>query len=453
MPALPNAFLHSLSGLAAFDTDAFTKAHQQPAPVSVRLNTHKKITSAHFQDAQPVPWADNAFYISKQEIFALDPLWHAGAYYVQEASSMMLQQVYNQLLAPLEYPLHILDLCAAPGGKSTQLVSMMKPADVLVSNEVIQGRVGVLVENLTRWGPANTIVTQNDPAQWGNGGFLFDAIVVDAPCSGSGLFRREPEAISEWSEDNVALCAQRQQRILADIWPALKPGGFLVYSTCSYSPSEDEAIIDFAVKDLDAQSVQIVIKPQWGIVEVNAPQTKAYGCRFYPHLLQGEGFFLSVLQKRECADTLIRSQPSAKRKMLIPKAEAWQPFVNQDISLGWYEHSGTWYAMTQPTLELFHLLKPQFRIKKAGVCAGTLAQSQPVPEHDFALSHIISPGITAAELNLQQARQYLRKEYFETEPDKKGWVLARYQQNNLGWYKQLGNRINNYYPTSWRLRS
>ena len=176
--------------------------------------------------------------------FTFDPLFHAGTYYVQEASSMFLEQALKQSV-DLSQPLRVLDLCAAPGGKSTLLQSLLNKESLLVSNDVIKSRAAILEENIVKWGAANVVVTNNDPAHFARLENYFDAIVIDAPCSGSGLFRRDPEAINEWSENNVQLCSQRQQRIVADVWPALKQNGILIYSTCSYSAEEDEAILDW----------------------------------------------------------------------------------------------------------------------------------------------------------------------------------------------------------------
>src|ERR1044071_5586576 len=191
-----------------------------------------------------IPWTEYGHYLSQRPSFTFDPLFHAGCYYVQEASSMFLEQALKQTI-DLSKPLRVLDLCAAPGGKSTHILSLISKDSLLVSNEVIRSRAKILKDNIVKWGYSNVVVTNNDPKDFQRLENHFDVIVVDAPCSGSGLFRREPEAIEEWSINNVQLCCQRQQRILADIIPALKGGGILIYSTCSYSPQEDEQIVQW----------------------------------------------------------------------------------------------------------------------------------------------------------------------------------------------------------------
>ena len=243
-----------------------------------------------------VQWSSNGFYLQKRPSFTLDPLFHAGAYYVQEASSMFLEEALKQTV-DLSQPIKILDLCAAPGGKSTLIQSVINNESLLVSNEVIKTRVNILSENITKWGAANVIVTNNDAKDFQRLPNYFDVIVVDAPCSGSGLFRKDREAISEWSEQNVHLCSQRQQRILADVLPALKEDGVLIYSTCSYSEEEDEQIADWLVEEFKVQSLKFKVEEEWGIVETQSSKQNASGYRFYPDKVKGEGFFIAVFKK------------------------------------------------------------------------------------------------------------------------------------------------------------
>src|SRR4030095_5372686 len=206
------------------------------------------------------------YYLPERPVFTLDPLFHAGVYYVQEASSMFLEQALKQSV-DLSQPIKILDLCAAPGGKSTLIESLLNEESLLVSNEVIKTRVNVLQENITKWGGKNVVVTNNDAKDFARLENYFDVIVVDAPCSGSGLFRKDPEAVAEWSPGNVALCSQRQMRILADVFPSLKKNGILIYSTCSYSEKEDELILDWIKESFEVRSLRFDVQPAWQIVE------------------------------------------------------------------------------------------------------------------------------------------------------------------------------------------
>ena len=256
---LPEPLIQSLQNVKGFNEDAFKAVHQSGGQItSVRSNPEKIFNIQHSifnAQLEKVLWSSNGYYLFERPSFTLDPLFHAGAYYVQEASSMFLEEVLKQTV-DLTRPLRVLDLCAAPGGKSTLIQSVISKDSLLVSNEVIKTRVNILAENIAKWGAPNVIVTNNDPSDFKRLPGYFDVIVVDAPCSGSGLFRKDPNAINEWSENNVALCAQRQQRSLADILPSLKEGGVLIYSTCSYSQSEDEDISNWLQKEYSFFNLQ-----------------------------------------------------------------------------------------------------------------------------------------------------------------------------------------------------
>src|SRR6186997_1110290 len=286
---LPQLLLDSLASVKGFDKEDFIKIHESGEQVtSIRVNSSKKfeISNLKFQ----IPWAETGFYLETRPSFTFDPLFHAGCYYVQEASSMFLEQALKQTV-DLSQPLKILDLCAAPGGKSTHILSLITKESLLVSNEVIRSRANILNDNINKWGCSNVLVTSNDPRDFQRLENYFDVIVVDAPCSGSGLFRRDPDAIEEWSEQNVALCSQRQQRILADVLPALKNGGVLVYSTCSYSKNEDEEICDWLISELKVESLKLKVEENWNIVQSDV------GYRFWPDKIKGEGFFIACFRK------------------------------------------------------------------------------------------------------------------------------------------------------------
>src|SRR5688572_3334894 len=286
---LPQLLLDSLASVQGFDKEDFIKIHESGEQVtSVRVNPFKKSEIVNLRSK--IPWTDHGYYFETRPSFTFDPLFHAGCYYVQEASSMFLEQALKQT-ADLSQPLKILDLCAAPGGKSTHLLSLISKESLLVSNEVIRSRANILTDNIVKWGCSNVIVTNNDPRDFQRLKNYFDVIVVDAPCSGSGLFRRDPEAIDEWSEHNVALCSQRQQRILADVLPALKNGGLLIYSTCSYSRQEDEEICEWLMSELKLKREKLKVNDEWGIVETRQ------GYRFWPDKVKGEGFFFACFKK------------------------------------------------------------------------------------------------------------------------------------------------------------
>ena len=220
-------------------------AFDSPASVAVRKNPFKDGTCP---EGREVPWCRHGRILPERPQFTLDPHFHAGAYYVQDSSSMFVGHAFRELLGsmdvPVGRPVRVLDLCAAPGGKTTDIAASLREAFgdgfLLVSNEVMKARAGVLADNVALWGDPNVVVTSDDPSAFAALPGFFDIIVADVPCSGEGMFRKDEEAQRQWSEDNVALCAARQKRIVADVWPALKQDGLFVYSTCTFNVYEND---------------------------------------------------------------------------------------------------------------------------------------------------------------------------------------------------------------------
>ncbi len=394
----------------------------------------------------------------------MDPLFHAGAYYVQEASSMFLEQAIRQT-TDLSRPLRVLDLCAAPGGKSTLIQSLISADSLLVSNEVIKTRVGILQENLVKWGAANTIVTQNDPRDFGRLNGYFDMIVADAPCSGSGLFRREPEAIREWSPANVQLCCERQRRILSDCWPSLKEGGLLIYSTCSYSREEDEEIMDWMAEEWGAGSCPLELDDDWHIVETRGKQG-GYGYRFFPDRLDGEGFFITCIRKGgNSAGASVPGRRQAKGRNPSNGRDQFPDRLSRteealvkewihspgDRPLHFFRYEEIIHALPMELAADLQLIRSGLYIKKAGLALGQAAAREFIPEHELAMSPLISPAIPFAALSEQEAVTYLRKEEIRPAGSHRGWTLVQFEGLNLGWIKSLPNRANNYYPKAWRI--
>jgi 16S rRNA C967 or C1407 C5-methylase (RsmB/RsmF family) len=290
--ALPQALLNSLEKAPGFNRNAFEAVHaSEEQIVSIRKNPDKKAEPQPINIDSAVPWCPHGYYLKERPIFTADPLFHAGTYYVQEASSMFLWHILQSTIGNNTKNKKVLDLSAAPGGKSTLLLSYFSDG-LVVANEVIKSRANILVENITKWGTDHVVVTNNDPVHFQKLPAFFDVIVVDAPCSGSGLFRKDPQAIEEWSPEAVTLCSERQERILADILPALAENGLLIYSTCSYSVEENEFVADWLIDKMALEPVPISINNDWGII-----QTITNGFRFYPNQVKGEGFFAAVFRK------------------------------------------------------------------------------------------------------------------------------------------------------------
>ena len=459
---IPSALIDSLIETKGFDKEAFEKVHQSGEQItSIRFNSQKPVdkstvfsveNSKEAVDVYSVPWNANGYYLSLRPSFTADPLFHGGAYYVQEASSMFLEEAIRQAI-DLSQPLRVLDLCAAPGGKSTLLQSAISDKSSLVSNEVIKSRVTVLSENITKWGAANVVVTNNDPKDFQRLPGYFDLIVVDAPCSGSGLFRKDPKAINEWSEQSVEMCSHRQQRILADILPALKDGGTLIYSTCSYSPSEDEEISDWLINDFELDAIQLQLKNEWNIIETTASKSKAKGYRFYPDKLKGEGFFIAAFRKKNPTDSANRESVVKGKSLRLTSKEidVVKPWVKKWDDFFFIKQNDEVIAIPSHLENDLAMLQSALYIKKAGVKLGVIIRNELIPDHELALSNIINPMTASIEVDKLTALEYLRKQEISIDSNYKGWVLLSYQQIKLGWIKLLSNRINNYYPKEWRI--
>lgn len=460
---LPEPLIQSLQNIQGFNEEAFKAVHQSGIQiVSIRFNPSKAAQRTTNNDQlEKVPWNSNGYYLPERPSFTLDPLFHAGAYYVQEASSMFLEEAMKQTV-DLSKPLKILDLCAAPGGKSTLIQSIISKESLLVSNEVIKTRVNILSENITKWGAVNVIVTNNDPRDFQRLQNYFDVIVVDAPCSGSGLFRKDPNAITEWSENNVQLCAQRQQRILADIMPSLKEGGVLIYSTCSYSQKEDEKIADWLLEQFSVSSLQLVTDEDWGIVETVSEKEKAYGYRFYPDKIKGEGFFIAAFKKKSFdseVDNESKSHPArggtkvkSKKEILTAKEiEILKPYLINTDDFFFIKQNEEAIALPVHLENDLAVIQSALYIKKAGVKLGTIIRSELIPAHDLAVSNIINPALPKLEVDKETALQYLRKTEIKIEPGIIGWVLLTHRHLPIGWIKVMSGRINNYYPKEWRI--
>lgn len=443
---MPERLLYSLNDLKGYNRKSFEAIHNSGEQVtSIRLNPLKPVVQIpdFLIGGSKIGWCASGYYLDIRPSFTFDPLFHAGCYYVQEASSMFLEQAVKQTV-DLSKPLKVLDLCAAPGGKSTHLQSLISADSLLVSNEVIRSRSNILKDNIIKWGAENVVVTNNDPKDFARLENYFDLVVVDAPCSGSGLFRKEPEAIDEWSENNVQLCSQRQQRILADILPSLKKDGILVYSTCSYSREEDEDIGEWLQRECSMTNIPLSIIKEWNIVASGG------GYRFWPDKLKGEGFFLACFRKTEGDDGPpfnLRRKPEQVSRQELAVLKDWVKPAGKTF----IKNRQTVYAWPEINIHDFSFLLEQLRVVYSGVLVGELVRDKLVPDHALAMSRIAAAGIQNIELNYEQAIAYLQRKEPGITISKKGWQLVTYLENPLGWINALGNRINNYYPKELRI--
>ncbi len=433
-----------------FNTDitAFEESHKKTVPVSVRLNPLKPACSFFFD--KQVPWSSNAFYLPERPIFTNDPLFHAGCYYVQEASSMFVEQAFIQTVDTAKQ-LIVLDACAAPGGKSTLLAGLLNEESLLVSNEVISTRVPVLTHNMAKWGSTNSMVTNNDAKDFSRLPNFFDVIVVDAPCSGSGLFRKQEDAIEHWSEENVNHCSLRQQRILTDLLPALKEDGVLIYSTCSYSIEENENMCDYLCEHFSLEPIQLKTEIEWGITETKSAKHNAFGYRFFPHLTQGEGFFLACFKKKDAEElNPNRNHHKLFTKISADENDSLKKLINtKNLDfIKFYDDIG---GFSKSVAQEVNKVTSALKIKKLPLYIGQLKGKDFVPHAYLAYQNIISNNVIKTNVDTTTALQYLRKQPFTLIEASKGFSLLAYENFNLGWMKNLGNRINNYYPANWRI--
>lgn len=363
---------------------------------------------------------------------------------------MFLEQMIKTV-----YPNHVeanykvLDLCAAPGGKTTHL-SALFPAGLIVSNEVIKTRSGILAENAVKWGKENIVVASNDAADFKRLQGYFDMIVVDAPCSGSGMFRKDPDAIGEWSLQNVNHCSKRQQRIIEDIWPALKENGILIYATCSYSVEENENILDQISEKHNVESVQVKLQNGSGIIETESEARGMYGYRFYPDKTRGEGFFIAGIRKKEIADAHML-KPEKLVMASVREQKTIAPFLAAPEQFKYVHAKDGIVILKESDWEDIAVLSGELYVKKMGIRAGRIIRDDLIPAHDLALSTIINASLEALDVDKEMALAYLRKKDIPAGNAARGWNVLRYMNYNLGWVKILANRVNNYYPQHFRI--
>lgn len=450
MLQLPKDFIDSISCCEGFDEQAFVNALGQSSPTSIRINPFKK-TTLKFDLNESVVWNDKGFYLNERPNFTYDVLFQAGCYYVQEAGSMFIEHALKSCV-DFNQTLNVFDVCASPGGKSTLLNSLLSEDSLLVANEVVKARADVLSQNLTKWGTSNVIVTNNDPSAFSDIHSFFDVIVVDAPCSGSGLFRKQHDAVDEWSLDNVNLCSQRQKRILSDVINSLNDNGILVYSTCSYSKSENEDIADWMMTEFELDSVNIPIDANWGIVETTSDVKNAKGYRFYPDKTKSEGFFCSVFRKKSQSSNGSNHRKTKNELFKALKAKDKEVFKTwiADIEQATIIKFKDDYLLVNPSVIDFINKYNHLYFKKVGTNLGTVIKNELIPHHDLALSIHQSDAIGKIVCDEAQAIQFLKKELNQIEGHK-GWNLITYQGFGIGWIKHLGIRINNYLPNEFRI--
>ena len=563
IPALPDAFVRRIREQFPDEHRAFTSALDQAPRTSIRLNPHKwgQIRKRPDPPGEPVPWSLNGRFLKERPSFTHDPLFHAGCYYVQEASSMFLERVLAGPGSVLQTapaangpadtvdrrsgdlpaskstkaPSAILDACASPGGKTTLLASLF-PNALVVANEVIRSRVPPLMENSIKWGTGNIVVTQNDPSHFSGLPGFFDVILTDAPCSGEGLFRKNPAARLEWTPENARHCSLRQRSILAGLWPSLSPGGILIYTTCTFNPEENERNIAWLLEQTGGECVRVdaaggkephlksesdnrtgldhshdAMQEKSPIQEFTRSRVTGYG--FYPHQTPGEGFFLSVIRKPDLLTqenkyfmdassnkpfsfhthdakksikgpgseihpesgrarprkrgsyrrTSAGSPPRSSAARLSGGPELLTPEAAiLDQTADWFTGEPfTWYRLGERLFRiraahfpLLQHLSQVLSVRHAGTEAGRIVHNAVIPVAAAAFDiHLNPSAFPSINVSTDDALRFLRRENLPVPAGAPaGWHLVAYEGLPLGWTKNVGRRMNNYYPAEWRIR-
>jgi len=437
--ALPNSFVNRVKN-DEFYPENLIAALDEPGHVSIRINPKK--TAQIKESIDQVPWCSTGLYLKERPVFTLDPMFHAGAIYPQEAGSMLLDLVLKQLEIP-DSP-RILDLCAAPGGKSSLIANHLNGTGMLVANEVIQSRARILRENLSKWGAVNTIVTNNDPKDFQRLSNFFDVVVIDAPCSGEGMFRKDPNARLEWSEDHVHLCVSRQRRIVMDVWDTLKPGGMLIYSTCTFNADENEGNIRWIQEQTAAELISFEIP---GTIMAGRNDIGAYA---FPGTSKTEGYFVAVLQKSADVQKTRKLNPPKKDMVAIKKNAEIESFAKVEHS-ALFSWNSLLFAVPKSMDVEFLAIQATLRIVKFGVQLGETNRKGFMPDIELALCVDLIQNQSTLELTRDQALSYLHGDVFPLAAEK-GVHLVAFEHIPIGFIKHLGNRFNNLYPKEWRIR-
>lgn len=454
---LPERFVERMrQELGEAEATALCEALATEPSTAIRLNTPKM--SCPPVEAEAVPWSADGYTLPERPAFTLDPAFHAGAYYVQEASSQFAGYILSQTVggrAQCE-GLRVLDVCAAPGGKSTHYASLVGEHGLVVANEINRSRAAVLADNARKWGLGNMVVTCNDSAHLGDYEEWFDVVAIDAPCSGEGMFRKSEEACEQWSEANVRMCAERQWEIVENVFDTLRPGGVLIYSTCTFNRDEDEALVQ-RICDEWGEAIEpaqeVDVADEWGAVvgRVGAFQT----FRFFPHRVKGEGMFMAVARK--AGEPMSRRRmPKARREVIAAvekrSEQELSRWVKEPKRMRFFSAGDTIYACWAEHYDEIKALSSRLAVIYSGVALGQIFKGKLKP--DGALAFYVGlnrDAVATAELSLDEALQFLRKQDMSAEPFVEGVNMVLYKGLPLGFVKRVGGRVNNMYPASLRI--
>lgn len=435
---LPEGFVCEFEGLA--------EGLLMEPSVSVRCNTGKGVSP--LCDASLVPWCGSGFYLDQRPAFTFDPAMHQGLYYVQDASSMIHSHIVNRIAADRSQ-LTLLDACAAPGGKTTAAIDSLPHDAFVVANEYVPARAEILRENLIKWGFPHTLVSRGDTVRFSKLKSVFDIVMADVPCSGEGMFRKEPEAVKQWSPALVEECAVRQREIVDNIWPSLREGGYFIYSTCTFNARENEDVVRYILDNYDCEVVDMDFPAEWNVIERD-------GCyHFIPGRVRGEGLCVSVLRKGGNPDGRsekpVKAEKRSKAAVDVSRCREW--IANPDDYNLIVENDRV-IALPADRVALVKKLSDTLDVLYKGVEVAVIKGRDIVPSHALAMSQLLrSDAFSTAEIDYPAAMSYLRRETITLEDAPSGYILLLYDGAPLGFVKNLGKRANNLYPQNWRILS
>lgn len=470
MKTLPEGFIDMLAGLGLGDA---VEALAGAAPeVSVRVNRSKPVEVDAAVVAEQVPWCPAGCYLKERPVFALDPCWHQGRYYVQEAGSMFVNHVVRSLSGNWSGPIAVLDACAAPGGKTTAVIDAVPQGSLVVANEYVPARAAVLKENVVKWGYPAAVVTRGDTARLARLGETFDLIVADVPCSGEGMMRKDDDAVAQWSPGLIRECAALQWEIVCNLWETLRPGGLMIYSTCTFNREEDELNVMRILDELGGESVAIPVEADWGITgAIESPGVHAY--RFIPGRTRGEGLFLSVIRKpadgsgsddgySERSSEVFSDRKQSRNKQKRD-SKATQSAKVPDTLRGWLTGSADYEfyvsddrvnAFPRAWMPVLQRLRSVTDVIHDGIHVASLKGRDYVPAHGLIMSSAFNKdAFPIVDIDKDTALRYLRGDSPSLPTDiPRGIVTLTYAHHPIGLVKNLGSRSNSLYPKEWRLK-
>lgn len=451
---LHDQFIEEIKSYDDCRLDGLIDALSTSPSVSVRANKLKNVEAPIGPNS--VKWCENGWYLPSRQSFTFDPALHQGLYYVQDASSMIISYLVSQLIGDSNGPICYLDACAAPGGKTTAAIDVLPKGSLVVANEYVTNRANILVENIIKWGYPSVVISKGDTARYKKLRGIFDIIAADVPCSGEGMFRKDQEAVKQWSLDLVKECVDRQKEIVSNLWNSLRQGGYMIYSTCTFNRRENEEMVDFIINELGAESVKIDIPQDYGIQ--TGVNTSNYCYRFLPHIVKGEGLFVAVVKKRKSEDAIKQKHIKNNKKKNIAKStniNAVENWINDKYNE--YEfvvEKDNIIAFPSRWNDYLSLFKSNLDVIYYGINIATIKGRDVIPLQSLAMSQILNESLfIQAEVDYSMAISYLRRETIMLEDYPKGYVLITYRKRPLGFVKNLGNRANNLYPNEWRILS